>query len=460
MALGLPALRERIARYYADRYGVAVAPERVVVTTGSSAGFVLAFLALFDAGAKVALPSPGYPCYRHILTALGQDAVLLERPSSLRAGCRPAAQIDEAARASGVAGLVIASPANPTGTMLEPARLAEIVAACRRNGIWLVSDEIYHGLTYGMPEETALVHSDEAVVINSFSKYFSMTGWRVGWLVVPEDLVRPIERLAQNLYISPPAVAQVAALGAFDGVEELEANKRVYAENRALLLEAFPRPGCGRIVPADGAFYLYVDVGDFTADSVAFTKEMLADIGVAATPGVDFDAERGSRYVRFCYAGTTADMAEAARRHATAGAVSSAARDPRQALPVSYLQARAVRVAFVSRPSSTVSTCSRPVPIFGASPSLAFAEFFMAASAMKEAKPSKTPVPHPPALMHGAAAALPTSATVRPANSAARTIIFIAPLHCLKWRIVDPQSGRGQALEAQAATTKRAIMGP
>ncbi len=198
--------------------------------------------------------------------------------------------------------------------MLEPARLAEIAAACRRNRIWLVSDEIYHGLTYGMREETALAHSDEAVIVNSFSKYFSMTGWRIGWLIVPPAMVRPIERLAQNLYISPPAVAQVAALGAFDGFDELEANKRVYAENRALLLDELPKAGLERIAPADGAFYLYADVGDFTSDSLAFTKEMLADIGVAATPGIDFDAERGSRYVRFCYAGPTAAMAEAAQR--------------------------------------------------------------------------------------------------------------------------------------------------
>jgi aspartate/methionine/tyrosine aminotransferase len=180
--------------------------------------------------------------------------------------------------------------------------------------VWFVSDEIYHGLTYGMSEQTALAHSSEAVVINSFSKYFSMTGWRVGWLVVPQALVRPIERLAQNLYISPPTVAQVAAIGAFEGIEELEANKRVYAENRALLLDALPKAGLARILPADGAFYLYVDVSDFTADSLAFSKQMLADIGVAATPGIDFDAERGAGYVRFCYAGTTADMAEAARR--------------------------------------------------------------------------------------------------------------------------------------------------
>jgi len=313
MALGLPALRARIARHYADRYGVAVSPERVIVTAGSSAAFVLGFLALFDVGAKVGLPSPGYPCYRHILTALGQAPVILETDAASR-WMPTAAQIEDCARREALAGLVIASPANPTGTMLEPGRLAEIAAACARNRVWLVSDEIYHGLAYGPKEETALAYSDQAIVINSFSKYFSMTGWRVGWLVVPEGLVRPIERLAQNLYISPPAVSQVAALASFDGTDELEANKRVYAANRALLLEELPKAGLDGIVPADGAFYLYVDVGAFTTDSVAFTREMLADLGIAATPGVDFDAERGSRYVRFCYAGTTSDMAEAARR--------------------------------------------------------------------------------------------------------------------------------------------------
>jgi aspartate/methionine/tyrosine aminotransferase len=285
----------------------------VVVTTGSSAGFVLAFLALFDAGAKVALPSPGYPCYRHILSALGQTPMLLPTDSTSR-WMPTATQIEDAVVREAIAGLVIASPANPTGTMLEASRLAELVAACRRHRLWLVSDEIYHGLTYGMAEHTALEHSADVVVVNSFSKYFSMTGWRVGWLVVPEGLVRPIERLAQNLYISPPTIAQVAAIGAFDGSEELEANKAVYAANRALLLDEFAKAGLERIVPADGAFYLYVDISDFAADSVAFTREMLQETGVAATPGVDFDAERGNRFVRFCYAGTTADMAEAARR--------------------------------------------------------------------------------------------------------------------------------------------------
>jgi aspartate/methionine/tyrosine aminotransferase len=313
LALGLPALRERIARYYMERYGISVSPDQIAVTTGSSGGFVLAFLALFDAGARVGLPSPGYPCYRHILTSLGQEPVLLNTDEGSR--WMPAGpDIDAAVARSAIAGLVVASPANPTGTMLEPARLAEIAAACQRNRIWLVSDEIYHGLTYGMQEQTALAHSDEAIIVNSFSKYFSMTGWRIGWLVVPPALVRPIERLAQNLYISPPAVAQVAALGAFDSMDELEANRRVYAENRALLLDELPKAGLARMAPADGAFYLYVDVSEFTSDSLAFTKDMLAEIGIAATPGVDFDAEQGLRYVRFCYARTTADMAEAAKR--------------------------------------------------------------------------------------------------------------------------------------------------
>jgi aspartate/methionine/tyrosine aminotransferase len=313
LALGMPELRQRIAAHYRERYGVTVEPERVIVTTGSSAGFVLSFLALFDVGAKVALPSPGYPCYRHILTALGQVPVPIVTDDAGR-WMPTGAQIDAACSAEEISGLVVASPGNPTGTMLEPARLAEIAGVCRRNRVWLISDEIYHGLTYGMAEATALAHSDDAIVVNSFSKYFSMTGWRIGWLVVPPALVRPIERLAQNLYISPPTVAQVAALGAFDGVVELEANRRVYAENRALLLDALPRLGLDRIVPADGAFYLYVDIGQFTSDSLAFSKQMLAETGIAATPGVDFDAERGNRYIRFCYAGTTADMAEAVRR--------------------------------------------------------------------------------------------------------------------------------------------------
>ncbi len=311
LALGTEPLRQRIARHYRDCYGVEVAPQRIVVTTGSSAGFVLAFLALFDVGARVALPEPGYPCYRHILTALGQTPVAIETGPSTR-WMPSLEQITTLADSSeGLDGLLIASPANPTGTMLEPERLAAIAKACAARGIWFISDEIYHGLTYGMRAETALQYSDAAIVINSFSKYFSMTGWRVGWMIVPEHLVRPIERLAQNLYIAPPAVSQVAALAAFDADDELEANVTVYARNRALLLEALPRLGLDKIVPADGAFYLYCDVGHLTDDSLAFANEMLADIAVAVTPGIDFDPVRGRRFIRFSYAGATADMEEA-----------------------------------------------------------------------------------------------------------------------------------------------------
>ena len=313
VALGRPELRARIARLYKDWYGLDVPASRIVVTAGSSAGFVLAFLALFDVGARVALASPGYPCYRHILTALGAKPVIIDTDAATR-WAPTAAQIDGFAAAGGLNGLLMASPANPTGTMLEPARLAELVAACRRNGTWFISDEIYHGLDYAIPARTALEHSDDVIVINSFSKYFSMTGWRVGWMVVPERLVRPIERLAQNLYISPSTIAQVAALGAFDGLDELEANKRVYAANRELLLTELPKAGLDRLVPADGAFYLYADISRFTDDSLAFARRMLAEIGVAATPGVDFDAARGRHYLRFSYSGATAEMAEAARR--------------------------------------------------------------------------------------------------------------------------------------------------
>jgi aspartate/methionine/tyrosine aminotransferase len=313
LALGTDPLRERIAKLYQDWYGVAVPAERIVVTSGSSAAFVLAFLSLFDVGARVALASPGYPCYRHILTALGASPVMLETGPETR--WMPTPEGIEAEHATDpLAGLLLASPANPTGTMLEPDRLQAIAELSRRRGIWFISDEIYHGLTWGVPEATALQFSDQAIVINSFSKFFSMTGWRVGWMVVPEGLVRTVERLAQNLYISPPAVSQVAALGAFEGMQELASNKQVYAANRELLLRELPKAGLDRIVPADGAFYLYVDVGAYTDDSLAFAKLMLDETGVAATPGVDFDEARGRRFLRFSYAGSTADMAEATAR--------------------------------------------------------------------------------------------------------------------------------------------------
>jgi aspartate/methionine/tyrosine aminotransferase len=313
LALGMPALRERIATLYRDWYGLSIAPERVVVTTGSSGAFVLAFLALFDAGRRVGLTSPGYPCYRHILSAFGCETPILETGPA-NSWMPDAAQISAAAENGGLDGLLIASPANPTGTMLTPQRLGEIARVCEARRITFISDEIYHGLTYERPAATALQFSDRAIVINSFSKYFSMTGWRVGWMIVPPELVRVVERLAQNLFIAAPAIAQVAALGAFDGFEELEANRRIYAKNRELLLNELPRAGFAKIAPADGAFYLYADVSDLTSDSPAYARRILDEAGIAVTPGVDFDAERGAKFLRFSYSGSTADMAEAAKR--------------------------------------------------------------------------------------------------------------------------------------------------
>ncbi len=313
VALGLPELRMRISGLYRSWYGLDVDPGRIVVTSGSSAAFVLAFLALFDVGKTVGLPSPGYPCYRHILTALGVNSHLIETSAADR-WMPTADEIRDASVRHQLSGLLLASPNNPTGTMLSPQRLAGVADVCRERGMWFISDEIYHGLTWGVEQDTALRYSPDAIVINSFSKYFSMTGWRVGWMVVPEALVRTVERLAQNLYICPPTIAQVAALGAFDGIAELEANRLVYAANRDLLLAELPKLGLSKIVPADGAFYIYADVSAFASDSLAFTKAMLDETGVAATPGLDFDPARGGHYVRFSYAGATSEMAEAAQR--------------------------------------------------------------------------------------------------------------------------------------------------
>jgi len=261
----------------------------------------------------VALPSPGYPCYRHILSALGQRPVLIETGPAT--GWMPDPDdVVRAARNEGIKGLLIASPANPTGTMISPERLGALAQACSANGVRLVSDEIYHGLTYTGPAATALAYADDVVVINSFSKYFSMTGWRIGWMIVPPNLIRPVERLAQNLYISPPSISQAAALGAFDARAELEANKNAYAESRTLLLRELPEAGFTTFAPADGAFYLYCDVRHLAEDSLALSRTLLEKAGVAVTPGTDFDAKNGHRFLRFSYAGTPADMAEAAAR--------------------------------------------------------------------------------------------------------------------------------------------------
>lgn len=310
LALGMPALRERIAAHYASTQGVQIAPERIVITSGSSAGFVLSFLMLFDPGDRVAVPSPGYPCYRNILRALGQHDIAIETTAETR--WMPS--IDQLESASDTKGVLIASPNNPTGTMIEPERLRMIAQHCQSNNKWLISDEIYHGLTYDRPAETALKYTSDAIVINSFSKYFSMTGWRVGWMIVPDRLVETVQRLAQNLYICAPSVSQAAALGAFDGIDELEANIDVYRANRSKLLTELPHVGLSKIVPADGAFYLYADVSEFTNDSLEFSRQMLAETGVAATSGFDFDEARGSRYIRFSYAGTETDMRNAIER--------------------------------------------------------------------------------------------------------------------------------------------------
>ena len=306
VALGLPELRARIARLYADWYGLDLDPGRVVVTAGASGAFLLAFTALFDAGDRVALGAPGYPSYRQILRALSLTPVDIETA----AGDRFQPTADQLAAVPGLAGVIVASPSNPAGTMLDRPALAALVEAAAARGAAFVSDEIYHGLGYGRRAVSALEISDDVVVVNSFSKYHSMTGWRVGWMVVPEGLVRQVERLAQNLFICPPHASQIAALAAMDATDELQGNLAVYAENRRLMLEGLPRAGFDRIAPPDGAFYVYADVSDLTADSLAFAREILDRAGVAVTPGLDFDAARGAGTLRFSYARSTADIAE------------------------------------------------------------------------------------------------------------------------------------------------------
>ncbi|MFD2175389.1 pyridoxal phosphate-dependent aminotransferase [Rhodobacter lacus] len=304
VALGLPELRRGIASLYARWYGVDLDPERVVVTPGSSGAFLLAFSALFDAGDRVALGAPGYPSYRQILRAMSVTPVdILTRPETRY-------QPVPAEIPADVQGLIVASPGNPSGTMLGKPELAALMQEAAARGLGFVSDEIYHGLHYEARATSALEIGDEAYVINSFSKYFSMTGWRVGWMVVPEDHIRTVERLAQNMFICPPHASQVAACAALEAIDELEANRAVYAKNRALMLEALPKAGFGKIAPPDGAFYIYADVSDLTQDSRAFCAEILEKAGVAVTPGLDFDPVRGHTTLRFSYARATAELEE------------------------------------------------------------------------------------------------------------------------------------------------------
>ncbi|WP_202911151.1 pyridoxal phosphate-dependent aminotransferase [Ancylobacter sp. TS-1] len=312
-ALGLPGLRARIARHYGDTYGLDLDPARVVVTTGSSAGFLLAFLSMFEAGDRVAIANPGYPPYRHILTALGCEPVLIETDAASRWVITPQALI-EAHRRTPLKGVLVASPANPTGTMMRPEALAELIRTAEGLGIRFISDEIYHGLDYAFPASTAAAVSDDATIIHSFSKYFCMTGWRVGWMVMPASLVRAVERLQQNLMISVPTLSQVAAEAAFDGAAEMEAVKHGYEENRLILTQGLPAAGLPEFLPVDGAFYLYADVSRFTDDSAGFARRLLDEALVAATPGVDFDPHRGHHYLRLSYAGSADEMRQAVHR--------------------------------------------------------------------------------------------------------------------------------------------------
>ena len=310
VALGRPDLRSGIAALYDEWYGLDLDPARVVVTAGASGAFLLAFSALFDAGEKVALGEPCYPSYRQILRALSLEPVGLQTDLASRYQPLPTQLTDD------LAGLVVASPANPTGTMLDADAIRDLSDACAARDIALVSDEIYHGLQYEGRAVSALEITDQVYVLNSFSKYFSMTGWRLGWMVVPPDHVRLIERLAQNMFICPPHAAQVAALGALspEGRAELDGHRAVYAANRALMLDGLTKAGFTKTAPADGAFYVYADVSDWTNDSRAFCAEILEQAGVAVTPGLDFDPHRGHQTLRFSYARSTADIEEGIAR--------------------------------------------------------------------------------------------------------------------------------------------------
>ncbi|MEM8903424.1 MAG: pyridoxal phosphate-dependent aminotransferase [Actinomycetota bacterium] len=309
-ALGIPDLRTGIAAHYATTYGLDVDPRRIVATTGASGGFTLAFLACFEPGDRVVVASPGYPCYRNVLAAL--DIEVVDVPVGPETRFQPTPELLEAN--GPLHGVVIASPSNPAGTMLDADELARLVGWCDSAGVRLVSDEIYHGLTYGTTVATAAACSDDAVVVNSFSKYWSMTGWRIGWLVAPADLVRPIERLAQNLVINAPTISQHAAVAALGCRDECEENVARYVRNRAVLLHRLPRMGLDRLAPADGAFYVYADVTDLGRPATDLCSTWLEELGVATTPGIDFDPTRGERFVRFSFAGATADIEAACDR--------------------------------------------------------------------------------------------------------------------------------------------------
>lgn len=306
-----PALKARIARHYADRYGVAVDPEHILLTCGASPALVLALATAFIPGDRVVTARPGYVAYRNTLRALHME------PVEINCGADVRFQMSRDALAAldpVPAGLILASPANPTGTIIPPEQLADIAELCRARGIRIVSDEIYHGLSYEMPADTMLRYSEDAIILNSFSKYFSMAGWRLGWMVAPADLVEEARKRMGNLFLTPPSLSQHAALAAFDATEELEGHLDTYRRNRALLLAALPELGLGEIAPPDGAFYIYASVAHLTDDSIAFCKQMLLDTGIATAPGMDFDPVRGGRFIRFSFAVATPLVVEAIAR--------------------------------------------------------------------------------------------------------------------------------------------------
>ena len=309
VTLGLPKLRNRISKLYGDWYNIDLNPDRIIITTGSSGAFILSFAALFDVGDRVGIAAPGYPSYRQILKS--QDLIPIDIFTELQNKFQP---IPKDIKENNLNGLLVASPANPTGSMLDKKKLEALINTAHENKVSFISDEIYHGIQYENNPTSALEISNECYVINSFSKYFSMTGWRVGWMIVPEDHVRQVERLSQNLFICPPHVSQLTALSAMDAKEELNTNVEVYKKNRSILLEELPKAGLNKFSPPDGAFYIYIDISEYSKDSLNFCKEVLDKAGVAITPGLDFDQKRGNSTIRFSYARSTEDIIEGANR--------------------------------------------------------------------------------------------------------------------------------------------------
>lgn len=310
---GVVPLRVRISQHYNDQYNVGINPDRIIVTNGSSSAFTLTFISMFETGARVAIPAPGYPAYRNILRSLSMEPVEIETNAQSRWVLTPE-QLRKTHADKPLEGLLIANPNNPNGTMLEASAFEALQLTCSQLGIKFISDEIYHGLTYGQKEKSALSISDDCIVINSFSKYFCMTGWRVGWMIVPEHMIDTVNRLQQNLFICAPEISQIAALHAFDGMDELEKTKSGYLQNRSLLLETLPKMGLGEIMPVDGAFYCYTNVSDFTKDSEEFCADVLSKTNLALTPGIDFDSRNGNRWIRLSFAGSFQDMQKGLQR--------------------------------------------------------------------------------------------------------------------------------------------------